>query len=88
MASGCDECIQTGQSGGPPAVGGIAGLLEADDTDATTVASGSNDDIGYIAALAGVVAATLIAGGWYARRRWLRYGFESPATAATDTLVR
>ena len=57
---------------GPPlAVGGITGLLDADDTASAARESGS-DNIGILAALAGVVGATLIAGGWYARRRFLR----------------
>ncbi|MCH8813652.1 MAG: hypothetical protein IH957_00955 [Chloroflexi bacterium] len=54
---------------GPPvAVGGTAGLLDADDT-APTASEPRSDNIGILAALAGVVGATLIAGGWYARRR-------------------
>jgi hypothetical protein len=53
---------------GPPVVGGIAGLLDADDPAPTS--EPSSDTIGYVAALAGVAA--LIAGGWYARRRLSR----------------
>ncbi|MCH8814693.1 MAG: hypothetical protein IH957_06270 [Chloroflexi bacterium] len=54
---------------GPPVIGGIAGLLGADD-DARSTSTSSDDNLGYLAALAGVVGATLIAGGWYARRRF------------------
>ena len=55
---------------GPPAVGGVAGLLDEDDSAATSAPGGRTT--GYIAALAGIVGAALIAGGWYVRRRWLR----------------
>ena len=53
------------------AVGGAAGLLEADvDVDAAAGGRGGGT-FALSAALAGLVVATLIAGGWYARRRWL-----------------
>jgi len=51
------------------AVGGIAGLLEADDPAPTS--EPRSDKLGYVAAL-GVVVAALVAGGWAARRRWSR----------------
>ena len=58
---------------GPPlGVGGIAGLLDADDGVAPPASQSSSDNTGYIAALAGVIGAMLIAGGWFARRRWAR----------------
>ena len=63
-----DSCLNL--SFPPIAVGGVAGLLEADDHAATTASR--SDNTGYVAALAGIVSAALIAGGWYARRRWLR----------------
>lgn len=57
----------------PPAingpVGGIVDLLGTDDGPAT--ASETGGDTIYVVALAGVIGAILIAGGWYAGRRWL-----------------
>lgn len=46
--------------------------MEANHTAHLEVNNSTSDNTGYIAALAGVVGAALIAGGWYARRRWLR----------------
>jgi hypothetical protein len=57
---------------GPPAVGGIAGLLEADVGVGSVGDSGGGANTGYVAAFVGVVGAALIAGGWYARKRWMR----------------
>ena len=55
---------------GPPlAVGGIAGLLEAGDAPAS---ESRHDNTGHIAGLMAAIGATLIVGGWYARRRYLR----------------
>ena len=51
------------------AVGGIAGLIHADDRTPATTSGSRNDNIGYVAALAAVVGAAITAGGWYARRR-------------------
>jgi hypothetical protein len=62
----------------PAAVGGIAelpGLAGAPSQDAGAPAEGSGWPAGAYAAVAGlvaVVAAAIAAGGWYARRRWLR----------------
>jgi hypothetical protein len=61
----------------PPAVGGVAELpaLPATSTEeASAPAHDSGWSPGSYAALAGGMAALLavIAGGWYARRRWLR----------------
>ena len=53
-------------------VGGIAGLLDSGGLESATTSEPGSDNIGYLAALAGVIGATLIAGGWYARRRWSR----------------
>jgi len=50
----------------PNPVGGIAGLLDADDPAA--MSESRSDNIGYITVLAGLVGA-LIAGGWYMSRR-------------------
>jgi hypothetical protein len=55
----------------PIAVGGIAGLLDADD-EPSVASQATHRTVRDLAALAGIVGATLIAGGWYARRLWLR----------------
>ncbi len=57
---------------GPSVVGGIAGLLDADDGVVPSASQSGSDKIGYIAALSAIIGATLIAGGWFARRRWLK----------------
>jgi hypothetical protein len=55
----------------PPAVGGVVGLLEADDGTGPLASDGTADNTRYIARL--VAGAVLIgAAGWYARRRWAR----------------
>lgn len=54
----------------PIAVGGIAGLIDAGGDDNPIADSRGGNGIGYVAALAGVAAATLVAGASCARRRW------------------
>ena len=57
---------------GPSPVGGIAGLLDGGESPAEASASSGRD---YTAPIAAAVAAAVIAvaaGGWYARRRFLR----------------
>ena len=57
----------------PPAVGGIVELRTG--ADAPADSSGSSSARDYAAPMAAVAAAALLAlaaGGWYARRRWLR----------------
>lgn len=66
LALGTDPCEPD-----PNTVGGIAGLLDTDDDYPETTQRRGNE-VGYVAALAGVVVAALIAGFWYARRRWLQ----------------
>jgi hypothetical protein len=65
-------------AGAAPAVGGIAEIPALSGTspgEAGAPAVGSGWSVGAYAALAGVgaaAAAAIAAGGWYARRRWLR----------------
>ena len=59
----------------PSSVGGTAGLLAAGPDSSPQTAAGSALAVGvYAGALAAVAVAilALIAGGWHARRRWLR----------------
>jgi len=53
----------------PIAVGGIAGLLDANGPP--PAASERSDNTTYAVALVALAAGMLIAGGWYARKRWL-----------------
>jgi len=55
--------------GAPLSVGGISGLLEPNGPDDSAVSDGGSDNLGYAAALAGIVGAALIAAGWFLRRR-------------------
>jgi hypothetical protein len=55
----------------PIAVGGITALLAADDPSPSTTDRTANATT-HVVALAAIAVATLIAGGWYLRRRRLR----------------
>ena len=77
-SDGDGVCNDDAPSLGPPpgcvrsiAVGGVVGLLETDGGEASVSAS-TDATVGYVVVLAGFVGAALIAGGWFARRRWLR----------------
>lgn len=55
------------------AVGGIAGLLDPAADEPSSAAGGSSaSPLAPIAAAAAAGAVALVAGGWYARRRWVR----------------
>ena len=60
--------VGQGYSSGPPAVGGVVGLLASDPSSQQDRDSGARSG----AALLGGAFAMVAAGTWYARRRWLR----------------
>ena len=59
---------------GPPAVGGIVELRVTGDSPGSPLDSSSGSGFNYTAlgAALAAAAALTVAGGWYARRRWLR----------------
>lgn len=69
---GYSSCLPAAVPPGPPVVGGLAGLLNGDEGVDAAVDGSGVDHVDDFAAVAGVVLATLITGGWYVRKRWLR----------------
>ena len=58
----------------PPPFGAIAQLPDVDELSREEAQSGGGSSVPYAAIAGGVAAAAmaLLAGGWYASRRWLR----------------